>query len=37
VVFQTQTPKHAYACFLASLAAGVPRVPSAGVPGDPCD
>ncbi len=37
VVFQTDAPKHAYACFLAGLAAGAPRVPSAGTPGEPCD
>jgi hypothetical protein len=37
VVFQTDAPKHAYACFLAGLAAGSPRVPSRGAPGDPCD
>jgi hypothetical protein len=37
VVFQTDAPKHAYACFLAGLAAGVPRVPAPGKPGDACE
>lgn len=37
VVFQTEAPKHAYACFLAGLAAGAPRVPVLGVPGDACE
>lgn len=37
VVFQTEAPKHAYACFLRTLQTGTPRVPSPGVPGDACD
>ncbi|NUP10451.1 MAG: hypothetical protein HOW73_30745 [Polyangiaceae bacterium] len=37
VAFQTQSPKHAYTCFLSSLAAGTPKVPSVGNVGDPCE
>ncbi len=37
VVFQTDTPKHAYACFLETLRVGVPRVPSPAAIGAPCD
>jgi hypothetical protein len=37
VAYQTDPPKHAYACFLAGLAAGAPRVPAIGAPGDPCE
>jgi hypothetical protein len=36
VAFQTEPPKHAYTCFLMSLAAG-PSVPSVGDVGAPCD
>ncbi len=36
VVFQTSAPKHAYTCFLMSLASG-PSVPSPGDVGAPCD
>ncbi len=43
VVFQTEPPKHAYACFLAGLKSGAaagappPTVPSAGRVGDACE
>ncbi|MFO0549468.1 MAG: hypothetical protein U0271_13840 [Polyangiaceae bacterium] len=37
VMFQTDPPKHAYACFLAGLLSGAPRVPSPGARFDPCD
>lgn len=37
VVFQTEGPKHAYACFLASLAEGAPKVPAPGQVGDACE
>lgn len=37
VVFQTSAPKHAYACFLQSLAAGNPRVPNKGTAGSACE
>jgi hypothetical protein len=37
VVFQTAVPKHAYACFLASLSSGAPLVPSPANPGAPCE
>ncbi|HTJ80922.1 MAG TPA: hypothetical protein VL400_04340, partial [Polyangiaceae bacterium] len=37
VAFQTEPPKHAYACFLEGLVSGTPRVPSPGDVGAPCD
>ncbi|MSP23932.1 MAG: hypothetical protein EXR75_01970 [Myxococcales bacterium] len=37
VVFQTASPKHAYACFLAGLAKGAPVVPAAANGGSPCE
>ena len=37
VVFQTEAPKKQYRCFLASLRAGAPRVPTRGAPQDPCE
>ena len=37
VVFQTDGPKHEYRCFLTTLLAGTPRVPSPGAATDPCD
>ncbi len=36
VAFQLPGPKHAYGCFLMTMT-DTPRVPSRGVPGDPCD
>ena len=37
VMFQTEAPKHAYTCFLRSLAQGqTPSVPAPGAVGDPC-
>jgi hypothetical protein len=36
VAFQTDGPKHQYTCFLKGLLTGTPSVPTAGVPGDPC-
>lgn len=37
VMFQTEAPKHAYRCFLSSLALGSPRIPRPGAATDPCD
>ena len=37
VVFQTDSPKKQYRCFLASLRAGLPRVPVRGAVDDACD
>lgn len=37
VVFQTETPKHQYRCFLESLRLGAPRVPADGKAFDPCE
>lgn len=36
VVFQTESPKHQYRCFLESLKEGTPEVPPAGAAADPC-
>lgn len=36
VVFQTEAPKHAYRCFLASFAAGAARVPALGARDEAC-